>query len=112
MSKSLRHYKKTLRKRRVNKRKTRNRRYRAGNGEKVLCSMCEKQVPINNTLIPRECLMKNGKAAHRICQNCWWDSETGFALESSSHKCPGCTKKLPLTPYKKEPQIFIDLTEE
>lgn len=119
MSKKVKHYKlkatlakKSLRKRKMNKEKTRRRKFKAGNGENVICSMCEKQFPINNTLIPRECLMKNGKAAHRICQNCWWDPETGFALDSSSHKCPGCQKGLPLTSYKKVPPIFVDLTEE
>jgi hypothetical protein len=85
---------------------------RGGNGEKITCSMCEKMVDIKDTLIPRECLLKHGKAAHRICEDCWWDKKTGFALESSSHKCPGCKKGLALTPVKKEPQIVVDLTED
>jgi hypothetical protein len=30
---------------------------------------------------------------HKICENCWWDEEQGFALEHTSHKCPGCKIK-------------------
>ena len=74
--------------------------------------MCERIVNKNNTLIPRECLTKHGIAAHRICQECWWDSVNGFAREESSHKCLGCIKRLPLTDIKKSEQNFVDLTEE
>jgi hypothetical protein len=119
MSKSVRHYKKSnrrkkrkTRKTRISSKITRNRKLKAGNGEKVLCSMCEKQVQLNYTLVPRECLMKHGKGAHRICKSCWWDPEIGFALETSSHKCPGCQKGLPLTPYKTVEPVLIDLTED
>jgi hypothetical protein len=135
MSKSVRHYKKSkrrgirsakkiretrtakirrsgIRKIRIKTRRIRSRKLKAGNGEKVLCSMCEKEVSLNDTLVPRECLMKHGKAAHRICKKCWWDPKIGFALESSSHKCPGCQKGLPLTAYKKEEPVLIDLTED
>lgn len=81
--------------------------------ENVKCCMCEKNVNIKDTLIPRECLIKHGsKAAHRICQDCWWDPKIGFAREDVSHKCPGCIKGIPLTPYKKEEPIFMDLTED
>jgi len=76
------------------------------------CCMCEKMVAVKDTFVPRECLMKHGKAAHRICENCWWNEKTGFALESTSHECPGCKKGVPLTRVKKEPPIFVDLTEE
>jgi hypothetical protein len=118
MSKSFTFYKtrKTLKNRKIkNRRKklnTRERCKKAGNGEKVLCSMCEKMFSKDKTLIPRECLMKHGKAAHRICYDCWFDPESGFALESSVHKCPGCQKGLPLTSVKKEDPVLIDLTEE
>lgn len=111
MSKSFRHYKNKNSKRKIRK-QTRKKKMKAGNGEKVRCSICEKNVDIVKTFIPRECLMKHGKAAHRVCDKCWWDPQTGFALESSSHLCPGCQKGLPLTPYKKEPHIVVDLTEE
>jgi len=30
---------------------------------------------------------------HKICENCWWDEEQGFALEHTNHKCPGCKIK-------------------
>ena len=110
MPKSFRRHKMKTRRRKYRK-QTRRKKMKAGNGEKVQCSMCEKIVDINKTFVPRECLMKYGKSAHRICDKCWWDPETGFALESSSHLCPGCQKNIPLTSYKKETPVFVDLTE-
>ena len=113
MPKSLRYYKKHRKPKRKSRKVSRRRVLKGGDGEKVKCSMCERMVNKDDTLIPRECLLRYGKkTAHRICDKCWWDSETGFALESSSHLCPGCQKGLPLTPYKKESPIFVDLTEE
>lgn len=128
MSKSIRHHKKSSKQKRST-RKIRSRirkvskynlrrskvtrsKLRGGNGEKVKCCMCGKIVDIKDTLIPRECLMKHGKAAHRICEDCWWDPNSGFGLETSSHECPGCKNGLPLTQFKKEEPIFVDLTEE
>ena len=91
MSKSIRHHKKSSKQQRKNntrkirsisrkgKRTTIGRskvirsKVRGGNGEKVKCCKCGKIVDIKDTLIPRECLMKHGKAAHRICEDCWWD---------------------------------------
>jgi hypothetical protein len=108
-------------KRRTKIRRSRSRRYRktrrnyckGGNGMDVKCCMCERMVDKKNTLIPRECLMKYGQnEAHRICQDCWWDPTIGFARENASHRCPGCQKGLPLTEYKKEAPILVDLTEE
>ncbi len=94
------------------KHKNKSRR-RGGNGEKAKCCVCENMVNKQNTFIPRQCLISHGqKAAHRICANCWWDSETGFAKEDTSHKCPGCVKNLPLTQYKKEAPIIVDLTDD
>jgi hypothetical protein len=109
MPKSLKYYKKSV-KRRTKKRKTI--RKKGGNNDKVLCCMCEKKVDIKDTFIPRECLNKHYNAAHRICSDCWWDEKNGFAKENVSHKCPGCIKNLPLTYVKKESPIFIDLTED
>jgi hypothetical protein len=106
MSRSFRHYKKSV-KRKTRRKKTK--RQKGGNNDKVLCCMCEKMVTKNNTLVPRECLNKNYNAAHRICEDCWWNK---FAIEGVSHKCPGCVKGLPLTYVKKEPTIFMDLTED
>jgi hypothetical protein len=94
-------------------RRTKLRYRRGGNGEKVKCSMCGKMVNKEDTFIPRECLVKHGpKAAHRICKDCWWDPKKGFALENSSHKCPGCLKGLPLKQYDDERATVIDLTED
>jgi hypothetical protein len=105
---------KTKIRRNIRKKNNRTKRYyrKGGNGENVKCCMCEMNIKKDNTLVPRECLMKYGKAAHRICQDCWWNSETGFARENVSHKCPGCKKNLPLTEFKKEAPIFVDLTED
>jgi len=96
---------------RKNNRKSRRKILKAGNGDRVKCSMCEKMVNKDDTMAPSACLLKHKKAAHRICQDCWWDPDTGFGKENASHKCPGCVKGLPLTPYKKEPDV-IDLTED
>ena len=111
MSKSLRLYKKSS-KRRTRRIKSRSRKIRGGNSEKVKCCVCEKNVAVKDTFVPRECLMKHGKAAHRICEDCWWNETTGFALETSSHECPGCKKGLSLTHVKKEQPIVVDLTED
>ena len=77
------------------------------------CCMCNKTLNVNdktNALIPLECLRNHGLEAHRICKECWFDDEDGFALEGKSHKCPGCEKGLPLTRVKVKPPEMIDLT--
>jgi len=102
---------KTLKVKRSNKRSFK--RYKkGGQEEKVTCCICEREVNKNNTLIPRECLMKNGSKAHRICHDCWWNPESGFAREDADHRCPGCLKNLPLTAVKNKEPEFIDLTLE
>ena len=99
---------------RRHKRKTHKRRYTKTNRRDlgkgmsptgpVQCSMCNKTEPRNKTLVPAKCLMKHGERAHRVCPDCWWDPEIGFALEHAPHDCPGCKKGLPLTqPLKKKP---------
>lgn len=96
-----------------NKRKSRRRLLKAGNGQQIRCCMCEKVIKKDeNTLTPSGCLMKYGKASHKICQDCWWNPKTGFAREDASHKCPGCEKGFPLTPFEKEKPITMDLTED
>jgi hypothetical protein len=120
MSKSFRRHKTSSKRKlrtrkqklRTRKQKLRRLKLRGGNEEKVKCCMCEKMVDLKDTFVPRECLMKHGKAAHRICQDCWWDPQSGFALETASHECPGCRKGLPLTQFKQEAPIFVDLTED
>ena len=47
-------------------------------------------------MVPASCLAKNMDKSHRVCQKCWWDPKKGFALETSSHKCRGCQKNMPL----------------
>jgi hypothetical protein len=101
--------KKTLKRKKYIK-KSINRYKRGGENEKVTCCMCEREVDKNNTLIPRECLKKNGFAAHRICHNCWWNPVSGFAREDVSHKCPGCIKNLPLTQVKSKESEVVNLT--
>ena len=120
--KSLKKIRIGIRKSRIGKTRRRNYRYkklnkRGGTEEesKVNCCMCEKKVNMNDTLIPQECLNKYGQRAHRICSDCWWNPDIGFAREGVKHSCPGCAKNLPLTkpiPSKKsnEPVQIIDLT--
>ncbi len=64
----------------------------------VSCSICDKSVPRNKTLIPMLCLKEHGDRAHRICKECWWDT---FAKEDAPHGCPGCIRNLPLPPAVK-----------
>jgi hypothetical protein len=72
--------------------------------------MCEKVVHKDHSLLPSECKIKHGLRAHRICKECWFDEEDGFALEGKSHKCPGCEKGLPLTRVKVKTPEMVDLT--
>jgi hypothetical protein len=95
----------------IKKKSIKSRKKGGAEEDKVNCCMCGQEVNINDTLMPSGCKMKNGMRAHRICQECWWNPETGFGKETSKHKCPGCEKGLPLTTVKKEEPIFIDLTE-
>lgn len=83
---------------------------KGGENEKVTCCMCEREADKNDTLVPRACLQNNGAAAHRICRDCWWNPESGFAREDADHRCPGCLKNLPLTLVKKKEPEFVDLT--
>ena len=86
---------------------------KGGNGDdKVNCCMCGEEVNTDSTLIPSGCKMKHGMRGHRVCQECWWNPETGFGKENSKHKCPGCEKGLPLTNVKLEKHPVIDLTED
>jgi hypothetical protein len=117
--KTRRNNRKTRRNNRKTRRNNRNpRTYKKGgtNYDKVNCCMCGKEVDKSDTLVPQSCSRINFEKAHRICSQCWWNPETGFARENASHRCPGCSKNLPLTmvptkvPYK-EPEI-VDLTLE
>jgi len=91
---------------------------KGGTNSNVNCCMCEKNVATNKTLVPQICLNEYGRKAHRICEDCWWDKESGFAREGIKHDCPGCSKKLeftklPQTTFKSTKNVpIIDLTEE
>jgi hypothetical protein len=80
--------------------------------DNVKCCMCEAEINIKNTLLPSECLNKHGLKAHRICLECWWNPESGFALENASHRCQGCIKNLSLTQVSNKETELIDLTSD
>jgi hypothetical protein len=75
--------------------------------ETTNCCMCGKTVLVKESLAPSICLVKHGRKAHRICQDCWWDDTRGFAREMANHNCPGCLKSHPFTIVK---DVVIDLT--
>jgi hypothetical protein len=83
-------------------------------GNTIKCCVCEKDMGEKEEMFtPIQCLKKNFGNAHRICSSCWWDPNTGFALETSDHNCPGCEKNMPLTYFSKIPDKdeVVDLTE-
>jgi len=77
----------------------------------VQCCICSQTECIRETLIPRKCLKTNAFSAHRICNKCWWEPETGFAVEERNHDCPGCINGLPLN-KNKDNGVVIDLTSD
>ena len=92
----------------ISNRKTKsNRKHYGGNNEQVKCSICENTTHINNTLVPSKCYKLNLDKAHRICQDCWWNT---FSKEKTDHTCPGCNKQLPLTTSSYNSNDVIDLT--
>jgi len=64
----------------------------------IHCCMCDHDFPRNDMLVPSACLQKHRERAHRICKDCWWDPQIGFAREGAPHGCPGCKRGLPLNP--------------
>ena len=101
------------RKTRTSKRKTRTSKRRRTGGagdDDTKCCMCGQKVDKDHSLMPSECKIKYGMRAHRICEECWFKPETGFAIEGRSHKCPGCEKGLPLTHVEQKPIEVVDLT--
>jgi hypothetical protein len=92
--------------------KTLSKTTRAGSPPNMVeCCVCGKNEVIGDMLIPRKCLAKHGVSAHRICQDCWWDPDSGFALEGTKHVCPGCVKGLPINKDANNGEI-IDLTDD
>ena len=89
---------KSIKRKRI-KRSKKTRRMKAGNPTHTCC-MCDKSMH-NDGLMPRTCYMKHGENAHRICQDCWWDQDNGFARETVVHGCPGCLKGIQLTNHSK-----------
>jgi hypothetical protein len=93
----------TQNKRMTHKRMTQNKRNILARGpsspkDTVPCSMCDRKVPLDNSFVPLLCLNKYGRRAHRICEDCWWDPNIGFAREGEAHDCPGCKRNLPILP--------------
>ena len=114
------------RKNRTNRRKTRKtnkraktqkriKRSRVAKGiedENVKCCMCGKDIQRDDGLMPAKCYRKNGAIrAHRICQECWWNKESGFAKEDVNHACPGCDKGLPLNGPPHDPNEVIEISD-
>ena len=93
MSKSKKRMRKKSRRSRTNK--ARGRTPPVSPNVPVSCSMCNSSFPRNETLVPARCLKEHGDRAHRICQECWWNT---FAKEDAPHGCPGCIHNLPLPP--------------
>lgn len=86
---------------------------RGGTKSDTECCICDKKTKLSNTFVPNACLRNRGVKAHRICKDCWWDEEKGFAKESVSHKCPGCLKNpSPKSKKKSSPHELIDLTKD
>jgi hypothetical protein len=104
--------KKSYKKRNNISKRKKNAKIKGGTNDKIECCMCEKKVNKENTLIPVECLMKHGKInSHKICKDCWWDKDTGFAREGTNHRCPGCVKNPIIKPTsEKKTEAIIDLT--
>jgi len=81
------------------------------NTDKVNCCMCGKEINRTGSLMPLKCEPPRGKSKHRICQDCWWNKDTGFALEGPRHACPGCTNGVPY-PDAITTTAVIDLTSD
>ncbi len=77
----------------------------------VYCCICIKEITdMDNNLIASICYRRYMDKSHRICYECWFDPDSGFAIENKSHKCPGCVNKFPLTKISYNKTEIIDLT--
>jgi len=83
---------------------------------KIPCCVCEEEFSRKTMLVPAACLKKHKERAHRICEHCWWNPDTGFAREDAEHGCPGCKKGLPLNPplkpRKPSSDEIIEITDD
>jgi hypothetical protein len=81
----------------------------------VRCSICDRMFARDTMFAPVACLQKNRERSHKICEECWWDPQIGFAREDAIHECPGCKRGLPLNPSLKskqaEPQEIIVISD-
>ncbi len=100
--------KKYIKTKRSKKIKKTRRRMKAGK-PKHECCICGKSM--SDGLMPRSCYMKHGEHSHRICQDCWWDPNTGFANETSTHGCPGCLKGMEITNNNKPKKPLLTINE-
>lgn len=72
------------------------------------CCMCDRAFQNNSKMFtPLACLRRNGFRAHKICDECWWDPQIGFAKENALHKCPGCVRGLPLNHVQNEEIVLL-----
>ncbi len=80
--------------------------------DQARCCMCETVELRTSMLTPRVCLNAHGGRSHRICRSCWFDGPNAFATEGGDHKCPGCSKHIPLckAPNAKEIE-YVDSNE-
>jgi hypothetical protein len=78
--------------------------------EGVFCCMCKKAV--NHSMTPSICYGRYMDKSHRICSDCWFNPDIGFAGENRSHKCPGCASHFPLTKVSYNGAEVIDLLEQ
>ena len=63
-----------------------------------ICSMCERKLG-SVYMKPSKCAQKYGfSKCHRVCEKCWFGR---FALENKNHQCPGCLKKMKLSPKER-----------
>jgi hypothetical protein len=77
-------------------------------GVSTQCCMCDREFSNKSTMFtPLPCLRRNGFRAHKICDECWWDPQIGFARENDLHKCPGCVRGLPLNRVENKEIVLL-----
>lgn len=74
----------------------------------VPCCMCDHKFPRDTMFTPSRCLQTHRERAHKICEECWWDPQIGFAKEDTTHSCPGCKRGQPLNPPLKIKEPIVE----